>query len=86
MPKTLYSPLLTGVNYHEVEFDLMVEEETLRINFTTVGSPVVVFSDDNILEVGTIQVVTLARSQFYLTPLDSEYLRRCPVPDNIIGQ
>ena len=64
----------------------MVEDERLRINFTRVDRPVVLFSEDNVMEVGDIQVVTFPRSQFHLTPLDSEYLRRCPLPNDIIGE
>ena len=85
LPSNTDSMKLTGVDYQDVEFDLMVEEERLRLNFTRVGRPVVMFSEDNILEVDSEQVVTIARSQFYLTPLDSEYLRRCPIPNDIIG-
>ena len=85
LPPSIDTMKLTGVNYQDVEFDLLVEEERLSINFTRVDSPVVLFSEDNILEVGKTQVVSLARSQFYLTPLDSEYLRRCPVPTDVIG-
>ena len=85
LPSNIDSMKLTGVDYQDVEFDLMVEEERLWLNFTRVGRPVVMFSEDNILEVDSEQVVTIARSQFYLTPLDSEYLRRCPIPNDIIG-
>ena len=85
LPANIETMKLTGVNYQDVEFDVVVEEESLTVNFTRVGSSVLIFSDDDVLEVGAAQVVNLPRTQFYITPLHCDYLERCPLPVDIIG-
>ena len=86
LPPNVETMRMRGVNYQDVELDVMVEEERVTLNFTRVDSPVVVFSEDDILEVGTVQVLNLPRTEFYITPLDLDYLERCPLPVDIIGQ
>ena len=85
LPANIETMKLTGVNYQDVEFDVVVEEESLTVNFTRVGGSVLIFSDDDVLEVGAAQVVNLPRTQFYITPLHCDYLERCPLPVDIIG-
>ena len=87
LPETVTIMNMDGVDYFGAEFDIVVTADVVELNFTSVQPdlPLVLYSQDNIVEIAEVQVVQIPREYFKLRPLQVEYLEKCPISDETIG-
>ena len=87
LPDNVSSMNLTGLDYFGAVIDISVDQETVILDFRSVNPDnfLVLTSEDDQVEVGQPQQITISRSKFTIRPLYVEYLQRCKLPSDSIG-
>ena len=87
LPQHTSSMSLKGVDYYKAVFDVQVNQDSISVKFTEVDPAqyLVLESKDNVVEIGEPQEVNLPREKFEIRPLYVDFLERCPLPSDAIG-
>ena len=87
LPVNTSTITLTGLDYFQAVIDISVDQDNVIVDFRSVNPDnfLVLTSEDDELEIGKPQRITISRGKFNIRPLYVEYLARCKLPSDSIG-
>ena len=86
LPTGCSSMNASGINYHDAQFNLIVSMDMVNIEVVNSGSGLKISQDGETIEVGEPDELALFRRPFTIVPVNVDYLSKCDLPLDKIGE